>query len=107
MSDDDVQCEYCGEYFDKRGIGAHKASCNEAIEETSQPDYDDTLEANVRARDNGACVRCGTTDSCTLHTIDPDVGSDRIANILTLCADCDDDVDGLHPRTKRSKIHNS
>lgn len=105
MSEDEVECEYCGDSFDKRGIGAHQASCDEAIEETTQPDYDDSLEAKVRARDDGACVRCGATDSLTLHIVDPDVGSERIANVLTLCADCDDDVEGLHPRTKRSKIH--
>lgn len=33
--DDEIEREYCGEYFDKRSIGAHQFSCDEAIKETS------------------------------------------------------------------------
>lgn len=104
---DEVQCEYCGEYYDKRGIGAHQASCDEAIEETSQPDYEDSFEAEVRSRDNDECVSCGSTTALSLHTIDPDVGSDLLPNVLLLCADCTDDVSDLHPRTKRTKVHSN
>ena len=100
----EVQCEYCGEYFDKRGLGAHQAHCDAAQEEHSQPNYDDFFEAKIRARDGDNCVSCGADDDLTFHRIDPNADRE-LRNLITLCADCSSEVKGLHPRTKRTKIH--
>ena len=99
----EVQCEYCGEYFDKRGLGAHQAHCDAAQEEHNQPDYDDIFEAKLRARDDDECISCGSQTELTFHTIDPAVDRE-LRNVVTLCTGCANDVEGLHPRTKRTKI---
>ncbi len=99
----EAQCEYCGEYFDKRGLGAHQAHCDAAKEEHSQPDYDDFFEAKLRERDGDECVSCGAQTGLTFHSIDPDAERE-LRNVVTLCKGCVDDVQGLHPRTKRTKI---
>lgn len=102
----ETECSYCGEFYDVRGIGAHEASCDASIEtaDAGLPvDSDDPVDAHVVSRDDGTCVRCETDEDLHLHEVDPSVGHEK-ANVVTLCADCEGDVDGLHPRTKRTKI---
>ncbi|CDK39654.1 hypothetical protein [Halorubrum sp. AJ67] len=107
MSDDQVECDYCGQEYDKRGIGAHEAHCDEATEEEMQPDSGasdlSTFEAEVRARDDGQCARCESIEALVVHDVDPDVEQER-ANAVTLCEQCEDELTGLHPLTKRTKI---
>lgn len=103
-----VECEYCGDLFDSRGLGAHQVHCDEATEESGTEEEtilepEDEIEAHVVARDQGTCTRCGVDDASVHHIVDPDVGREK-ANVVTLCGDCDDDVSGVHPRTKRTKI---
>lgn len=102
----ETECSYCGEFYDVRGIGAHEASCDASLEKADaglDVDLDDEVEAHVASRDDGTCVRCGGDEDVRLHEVDPSVGHEK-TNVVTLCADCEDDVDGLHPRTKRTKI---
>lgn len=68
----EVECEYCGDSFDKRGIGAHQRHCDGAEEEAMTPELDD-LEAEVRRRDDGQCRRCGGSKNFVAHEVDPDV----------------------------------
>ena len=98
----DVECEYCGESFDKRGIGAHQRHCDDAQQETMTPELAG-LEAEVRERDDGQCASCGTDSGLVAHEVDPDVGQER-ANLVTLCGHCEAQLEGLHPRTKRTKL---
>jgi len=98
----EVVCEYCGDSFDKRGIGAHQAHCSEANEEEMQPKRSG-FEAEVRARDDEQCVRCESTEALVIHEVDADVGHER-ANAVTLCKPCEQELSGLHPLTKRTKI---
>ncbi|AUX08928.1 hypothetical protein AArcSl_1297 [Halalkaliarchaeum desulfuricum] len=101
---DTVECEYCGEEFDKRGIGAHKAHCDGAEEAQTAPRQAvDGLEAEVYARDNGQCRRCGAEESLDVHQVDSDKEPVR-ANLVIVCAECEAEIEGLHPRTKRTKI---
>ncbi|MDB2225605.1 hypothetical protein PM023_13090 [Halorubrum ezzemoulense] len=107
MIEDEVECEYCGDSFDKRGLGAHQVHCDDAQEEETQPDSipsePSDFEAKVRTRDDGQCARCESTQGLVVHDVDPDVGQER-ANAVTLCVACDEELSGLHPRTKRTKI---
>lgn len=98
----EVECEYCGELFDKRGIGAHQRHCDGAHEETMTPELDG-LEAKARERDDGQCRRCDASERLVTHEVDPDVGQE-LANVVTLCGTCEAEIEGLHPRTKRTKI---
>lgn len=100
-----VICEYCGDEFDERGLGAHQRYCDAGEESTSETDSSalSGLEARAQDRDNGKCRRCNTTESLGVHEVDTRVGRE-LANVVTLCASCEDVVAGLHPRTKRSKI---
>lgn len=102
MSDDQVECDYCGQEYDKRGIGAHQAHCDEALGEEIQPDPSG-FEAEVRARDDGQCTGCGATEDLRVHDVDPDVGRER-ANCVTLCEPCEAELSRLHSLTKRTKI---
>jgi len=98
----EVDCEYCGDSFDKRGLGAHQRYCDGAQEATVTPESAG-VEATVRARDDEQCRRCGATSALGVHTVSPAVGQE-LANLVTLCAPCGAELDGLHPRTKRTKI---
>jgi 5-methylcytosine-specific restriction endonuclease McrA len=100
----EVECEYCGELFDEQGLATHKHYCDEAPDEDeSEPmaDYSE-LEREALDRDDGACVRCKAEAELTVHTVDPDVG-EQLSNLMTLCVECEEEVSGLHPRTKRTK----
>jgi len=106
MSEDEtVECKYCGESFHKQGIGAHEASCEgvNRAENPHEPEFYN-LEADVYARDDEQCARCGADDVFDIHQIDPSVGAER-ANLVSLCEECVDDVSDLHPITKRTKIY--
>ena len=98
----EVVCEYCGDSFDTRGIGAHQRYCDGANEATVTPEPAG-LEATVRARDDEQCRRCEATTALGVHTVNPAVGQE-LANLVTLCARCAAELEGLHPRTKRTKI---
>lgn len=102
----EVQCQYCGELFDERGLGAHQRHCDSATEAEVTPDDESLtgLAAEVRDRDDGRCLRCGADSSLRVHEVDPDVGHQR-ANLITLCDSCEAGLEGLHPRTKRTKVH--
>ena len=107
MSEDEtVECKYCGESFHKQGIGAHEASCSGATDDEDGTHQFDGLEANVYARDDEQCARCGANEALEIHQIDRSVGAER-ANLATLCEECVDDVGDLHPITKRTKIYHS
>ena len=98
----EVVCEYCGDSFDTRGIGAHQRYCDGANEATVTPESAG-IEATVRARDDGQCRLCNTSENLLAHEVDPDVGQE-LANLVTLCARCAAELEGLHQRTKRTKI---
>ncbi|WP_152422174.1 hypothetical protein [Natrialba asiatica] len=100
----DVECEYCGEAFKEQGLPAHQRYCDAVEEEGSQggPEYSD-LEEAVLERDDNACVRCDADGDLIVHKIDPS-GEDENRNLVSVCGDCDGEIDGLHPRTKRTKI---
>lgn len=103
----DVQCEYCGEYYDKRGIGAHQRHCEGAEADESTPEAGmSQLEAAVHERDNGRCVRCDTDADVVIHQIDTNTERQK-PNLVTLCESCDSEVADLHPRTKRTKIQSN
>jgi len=132
MSDDTVECEYCGEEFKSQGLATHQRFCDEkpdeeqdghdsstdAISDEESPEDDDTttrdnrsgrwsdFEADVVDRDNGECRRCSSDENLVVHTVDPD-GKQRLQNALTLCEECDAYVEDFHPRTKRTAIHES
>ncbi|NGM69180.1 hypothetical protein G6M89_09200 [Natronolimnobius sp. AArcel1] len=100
----DVECENCGEMFDKRGIGAHKAHCSggNQDEDPDEPEFDG-LEAEVYERDDGACLRCDATENLTIHTVNPGVRAEK-SNLVTICESCEAEIGDLHHRTKRTKI---
>jgi len=104
MTDEHVDCEYCGESFKKQGLAAHQRYCDakEAEEATAVPEYEGT-EAKVVDRDDERCLRCESTAELVVHQIAPDRDV-AINNLVTLCEGCEADLDGLHPRTKRTKI---
>lgn len=111
-TDDRVPCDHCGELYDRRGIGAHEASCSEASsdEDTSAPsDTTDAdpewggVELEVLERDNGQCRRCGSDEDLVVHVINRAILGKR-SNLVTLCADCEAEIEGLHYRTKRTAI---
>lgn len=106
MPDEYVDCEYCDESYKKQGLAAHQRFCDakEAEEATTVPEYEGT-EATVVERDDDRCLRCDSSAELVVHQIAPDRG-DAINNLVTLCEGCDSDLDGLHPRTKRTKIQN-
>ena len=107
MSEDDtVECEYCGDSFHKQGIGAHKAHCSDASDDDGEADSFEGLEADVYARDDEQCVRCGAQEALEIHRIDRSVGAEA-SNFATLCEVCLDDVAGLHPITKRTQIYHA
>ena len=55
------------------------------------------LRRSVLARDGGCCVFCGSVDALTLHHIRPRSlgGSHTRRNLVTLCRDCHDNVEGI------------
>lgn len=95
----EVPCKHCGEPFDKRGIGAHEAHCDG---ETPEPELT-PLETSVHDRDNGRCRRCEADEDLVYHTVNGAIGRER-PNVVTLCAACENEIEGVHPRTKRTKI---
>ncbi|MCU4754253.1 hypothetical protein OB919_20095 [Halobacteria archaeon AArc-curdl1] len=100
----EVECEYCGELFKEQGLGTHQRFCGGAEEEDGQDDPTHTdLEETVLERDNRACRRCNVQDDLVVHRIDS-AQSDNLRYLATLCVRCDGEIEGLHPRTKRTKI---
>ena len=101
-----VECEYCGEYFKEEGLATHHRFCDAAEEDGSQEDAGHSeLEETILERDNDSCARCESEEHLVVHQIDPNRGDVR-SNLVTLCEECDAELEGLHPRTKRSKIQN-
>ncbi|MCU4744510.1 hypothetical protein [Natronoglomus mannanivorans] len=101
-----VECEYCGESFKEQGLATHQRFCDAAEEDDSQDgaEYSE-LEEAVLERDGDVCARCEGTEHLVVHQIKPDHDDDQ-RYLVTLCEECDDELDGLHPRTKRTKIQN-
>lgn len=52
----------------------------------------DDLATAVRARDGGACVRCGSGEDIEMHHVIP--GESTLDNLATLCRDCHHDAHG-------------
>jgi hypothetical protein len=104
MSEDEVECEYCGESFHPQGIAAHQRHCEPGEDDEGESERMlEPIEEKANSRDGGLCVGCGTDRSLVFHRIDPDIEGD-VTNIVTLCADCESKIEGLRPLTKRTKI---
>ena len=105
MTDSDtVECEFCGDEYKTQGLATHQRFCDE------KPCDEDAsgrsaLASEALERDGHTCVNCGSTDELTAHMVDS-VEPDRLANRISLCLDCHDEFDELHPLTKRTKAFN-
>lgn len=58
----------------------------------------------VLERSDGTCQLCEDEDVEVLHKLIPD-GEQVTRNLVGLCESCDGKLEGLHPRTKRSKVY--
>jgi len=102
---DMVECEYCGEEFKSAGLGAHQRFCDDVDADDSEGENEeDSFRADVLERDDRACLVCGSDDELVTHVVD-ESEPDELVNRLTLCEDCDENMAGLHPMTKRTKAH--
>lgn len=114
MSEESTEC-VCGfEAKNSQGLKVHQRSCDEyepddgeddaaAAEAEAQCDYSD-FEEDVIERDDGECVNCDTDSELVVHKIKPDGSDERLSNFKTLCEGCDDELEGLHHRSKRTLI---
>ena len=99
-----VECEFCGDEYDEQGLAAHQRYCDEAEEAGSNNDAEySELEETGLERDDRSCECCEDEDNLVVHEINPKYDDD-IRYLVTLCKDCEAEIEGYHPRTKRTKI---
>lgn len=110
MSDDDmVECPDCGNsYKGERGLSTHQrmsdceASDDCGDEEAAPACVYSSLEQQALDRDE-VCRGC-SSEQIEPHYLNSDV--EKLSNIVSVCDDCLDEIDGLHPRTKRTVLGN-
>jgi len=115
MSDDAERCQYCGGEFSPRGLSTHERHCDESDEQTSDGASVDTdrgpeqtpseyseVALSALERDEHTCVHCGSVDDVLVHTVDPEA-DECVANLITLCPDCDEEFADYRPLTKRTE----
>lgn len=108
-------CDGCGfEAKNEQGLSVHQRACDydDGVEES--PDSDETQhtvftadalserEEQALERDDEQCVRCGQDEALVFHRYKD--GVERLANVVTLCEECDDEVSGHYHGTKRSMV---
>lgn len=119
MSDEEL-CEYCGKAYSPQGISMHEQHCDEnpANQDDDSDEGDDAADPSgvgvladssevgeaVLERCDGTCQFCEDVEVETLHKLNPDDGR-TTANLVGLCRSCEDELEGLHPLTKRSKVY--
>lgn len=118
-SDDMAVCEFCDDEYKARGLATHQRFCDEAEATDGTDDTDETddegdtntsvnrsdFEDSVLERDDFECRRCGATDGLVVHPVDEEIG-EVLNNNVTLCADCEADIEDYRPVTKRTAIAN-
>lgn len=130
-----AECECGFEAKNERGLAVHQRSCDEVSEDDSpdsddeaatvstavaepveagdsfsrignsdSEEYDfDGVEAEAFERDDEECVRCGSVSALTIHRYRE--GSDALANLVTLCEECDEALSGIHYLSKRDEVN--
>jgi hypothetical protein len=131
-SSDTTPCQYCGNEYQPRGVAAHECHCEENPEIQSGSDglqsgqtksgagaMETPLEARALERDGCECRRCVATGDPDIVDIDVDWSGDAeltveplvpgdtvdaLSDLVTLCSECAEILDGFHYLTKRTKV---
>ena len=94
---------FCDEYQESQEDDESDSTDTPTVS-TAVADYFEGLELDAFERDDGQCRRCGESETpLTVEKFYP--SREGLANLVTLCEKCDDNLSGLNPRTKRSKVN--